>query len=90
LRVRLRTRATKCVTDMNHDYAGAFNAYEQATRPFVEMNQALVHAGDARLLPGTAEALAKRNDGLRELTTLPADGGRPAHTALQLPDFGNS
>jgi hypothetical protein len=56
----------------------------------MEMNQALVHEGDARLLPGTADALAKRNDGLRELTTLPADRGRPAHTVLQLPDFSNS
>lgn len=69
------------------DHASAFTAYEQATRPFVEMNQAMVTEGDARLFPTTAEALAQRNAGLRELTTLPADTGRPAHTALTLPTF---
>jgi len=69
------------------DHTSAFTAYEQATRPFVELNQALVTEGDATLFPNTAEALAQRNGALRDLTTLPADTGRPAHTARHLPTF---
>ena len=69
------------------DHTSAFTAYEKATRPFVEVNQALVTEGNASLFPGTAEALAERNAALRDLTTLPADTGRPAHTALHLPTF---
>jgi 2-polyprenyl-6-methoxyphenol hydroxylase-like FAD-dependent oxidoreductase len=71
----------------NPDHGAAFRAYERATRSFVELNQALVSAGDAKLFPHTPEALAARNAGLRELTTLAADAGRPAHTALKLPTF---
>lgn len=70
------------------DHASAFTAYEQATRPFVEQNQALITAGAATLFPDTAEALAQRNDALRDLTSLPTATGRPAHTALRLPTFG--
>ncbi|WP_405166760.1 hypothetical protein OG203_17655 [Nocardia sp. NBC_01499] len=35
----------------------------------------------------TAEALGDRNAALRDLATLPAGAGRPAHTALWLPTF---
>jgi 2-polyprenyl-6-methoxyphenol hydroxylase-like FAD-dependent oxidoreductase len=69
------------------DHTSAFLAYEKATRPFVEMNQALVTEGDASLFPSTTEALTARNAALRDLTALPADTGRPAHTALDLPTF---
>ncbi|AHH95225.1 FAD-dependent monooxygenase [Kutzneria viridogrisea] len=69
------------------DHTTAFTAYEQATRPFVELNQALVTEGNASLFPSTAEALAERNAALRNSTSLPADTGRPAHSALQLPTF---
>ncbi|MEU4248226.1 FAD-dependent monooxygenase [Amycolatopsis sp. NPDC026612] len=68
-------------------HTSAFAGYERTTRPFVELNQALVTEGDARLLPTTADALARRNAGLRTLTTLPAGPPRPAHTALRLPVF---
>ncbi|MGW4848478.1 FAD-dependent monooxygenase [Nocardia brasiliensis] len=70
----------------HHDHTAAFAAYERGLRGFVEQNQALVGAGDAALFPTTAEALAKRNAGLRSLTTLPPQTGRPAHTALTLPE----
>ncbi len=69
------------------DHPSAFAGYEQTTRPFVELNQALVTEGDARLLPITADALARRNAALRTLTTLPAGPPRAAHTALRLPVF---
>ncbi|MDR7275240.1 FAD-dependent monooxygenase [Catenuloplanes atrovinosus] len=72
---------------VNPDHRTAFAAYERATRPFAEANQALVTAGDARLVPRTAEALARRNAALRDLTAVPEPGGRPAHTALRLPTF---
>ncbi|MBB5917477.1 2-polyprenyl-6-methoxyphenol hydroxylase-like FAD-dependent oxidoreductase [Nocardia transvalensis] len=72
------------------DHTSAFTAYEQATRPFVEQNQALVTEGDAVLFPATDEALAQRNTALRTLTALPADAGRPAHTALRIPDFASA
>ncbi|WP_328608354.1 FAD-dependent monooxygenase [Amycolatopsis sp. NBC_00345] len=71
------------------DHTSAFAAYEQDTRPFVELNQALVTGGGATLLPTTAEALDQRNAALRDFTSLPADTGRPAYTALRLPDFTN-
>lgn len=66
-------------------HTSAFTAYEKATRPFVEQNQALVTDGNAALFPNSTEALAERNAALRDLTTLPADTGRPAHAALRLP-----
>ncbi|MFE6614240.1 FAD-dependent monooxygenase [Amycolatopsis sp. NPDC057786] len=65
---------------------GAFDAYESETREFVELNQAQVGVGDAALFPVTAEALARRDGRLRGLTTLAPESGRPAHTALVLPD----
>jgi 2-polyprenyl-6-methoxyphenol hydroxylase-like FAD-dependent oxidoreductase len=69
------------------DHASAFAAYERATRPFVELNQAMVSEGDATLFPNTAQALERRNAALRAMTSLPTDTGRPAHTAIRLPDF---
>ena len=69
-----------------HDHTAAFAAYESETRGFVELNQAQVGVGEAALFPVTAEALAKRNSRLRGLTTMPPESGRPAHTALTLPE----
>ena len=71
----------------HRDHTAAFAAYERETRGFVELNQAQVGVGDATLCPTTAEALARRNERLRGLTTLPPETGRPAHTALTLPTF---
>ncbi|MFB9835278.1 FAD-dependent monooxygenase [Actinoallomurus acaciae] len=68
-------------------HAAAFGAYEDGVREFVEMNQALVGEGDAALFPGTAEALARRNEALRGLTSLPAGTDRPQYSALTLPTF---
>ncbi|TKK78800.1 FAD-dependent oxidoreductase [Herbidospora galbida] len=68
------------------DHVAAFEAYELRTRGFVEMNQALVSAGDAALFPRTAEALARRDEMLRGLTALPSHG-RPEHSAIVLGDF---
>jgi len=70
----------------HRDHTAAFAAYERDTRGFVELNQAQVGAGDAALFPTTAEALEKRNRRLRGLTALPPKTGRPAHTALTLPE----
>ncbi|MFC4335934.1 FAD-dependent monooxygenase [Salininema proteolyticum] len=67
----------------------AFAAYERGTRGFVELNQAQVGEGDAALFPTTAEALERRNDRLRRLSVVPPRTGRPAHTALQLPDLAD-
>ena len=69
------------------DHAAAFAAYERDTRPYVEANQNLVGEGDSILFPATEEALAKRNEMLRGLTEMPAEPGRPEHSALTLPDF---
>lgn len=70
----------------NQDHTKAFAAYEQDTREFVTMNQALVDNGGATLFPTTADALERRNAKLRDLVTMPATTARPAHTALTLPD----
>jgi 2-polyprenyl-6-methoxyphenol hydroxylase-like FAD-dependent oxidoreductase len=70
----------------HRDHTEAFAVYERDIRGFVELNQAQVGAGDAALFPTTAEALEKRNKRLRGLTTLPPKTGRPAHTALTLPE----
>ncbi|AXB42525.1 FAD-dependent oxidoreductase [Amycolatopsis albispora] len=70
----------------HRDHTAAFTAYESETRGFVELNQAQVGAGDAALFPVTAEALERRNSRLHGLTTLPPETGRPAHTALTLPE----
>ncbi|WP_084701476.1 FAD-dependent monooxygenase [Cryptosporangium arvum] len=66
-------------------HTAAFAAYERDVRGFVELNQAQVGDGSAALFPTTVEALEKRNNRLRSLTTLPPSTGRPAHTALTLP-----
>ncbi|MFF0745542.1 FAD-dependent monooxygenase [Streptomyces sp. NPDC004111] len=70
------------------DTATGFAAYEQHARAFVTANQDRIGVGDARLFPTTAEALERRNDMLRALAAGPAPAGRPAHSALTLPDFG--
>ena len=67
------------------DAAAGFAAYEHGTRGFVTLNQDQIGRGDATLVPTTARALEQRNDMLRTLGTMPADG-RPAHSALTLPD----
>ncbi|GAA3912479.1 FAD-dependent monooxygenase [Actinoplanes auranticolor] len=67
------------------DQEAAFAAFENTTRSFVEMNQDLVGEGDSTLFPRTEEALAKRNEMLRGLDSLPPDEGRPEHSALTLP-----
>jgi 2-polyprenyl-6-methoxyphenol hydroxylase-like FAD-dependent oxidoreductase len=69
------------------DHTAAFEAYERETRPFVEANQGLVQEGNAEMFPSTAEALAARNAALRERTTMPAEAGRPEHSAMTLPEF---
>ncbi|MEV0040396.1 FAD-dependent monooxygenase [Streptomyces sp. NPDC050804] len=69
------------------DHTAGFAAYEQDTREFVTVNQGLVGEGGATLFPATAEALAQRDERLRGLRTVPAAQGRPAHSALTLPEF---
>ncbi|WP_305789947.1 FAD-dependent monooxygenase [Symbioplanes lichenis] len=69
------------------DHEQAFAAYERDTRPYVQANQGLVGEGDSILFPATEEALAGRNRMLRGLTEMPAEPGRPEHSALTLPDF---
>jgi 2-polyprenyl-6-methoxyphenol hydroxylase-like FAD-dependent oxidoreductase len=69
------------------DHTAGFAAYERDSRGFVELNQDQIGQGDAALFPASAEALARRNERLRGLTTLPPETGRPAHTALTLPAF---
>ncbi|MFE2358370.1 FAD-dependent monooxygenase [Streptomyces parvulus] len=62
-------------------------AYERGTRAFVTANQDQIREGDATLFPTTAQALERRNTMLRNLTTMPPASGRPAHSALVLPEF---
>ncbi|WP_267717233.1 FAD-dependent monooxygenase [Streptomyces sp. CoH17] len=69
------------------DHAAGFAAYEHSTRDFVTMNQDLVGKGGATLFPTTPQALAERNDRLRQLGAIPSGEGRPAHSALDLPEF---
>ncbi|MFD0004306.1 FAD-dependent monooxygenase [Streptomyces sp. NPDC127178] len=71
----------------DRDHAAGFAAYEHNTRQFVTVNQELVGEGDATLFPTTAQALELRNDMLRNLNAMPAAEGRPAHSALTLPEF---
>ncbi|MGW2572569.1 FAD-dependent monooxygenase [Streptomyces sp. NPDC001537] len=71
----------------DRDHAAGFAAYEHNTREFVTVNQDQVGKGDASLFPTTARALAQRNAMLRNLSTLPSAEGRPAHSALTLPEF---
>ncbi|MFE6777798.1 FAD-dependent monooxygenase [Streptomyces sp. NPDC057702] len=67
-------------------HAAGFAAYERDTRPFVTLNQDQVGEGDATLFPTTAEALERRDAMLRTLGATPPTRGRPAHSALTLPD----
>ncbi|MFE6157342.1 FAD-dependent monooxygenase [Streptomyces sp. NPDC056486] len=71
----------------DRDHAAGFAAYEHHTREFVTVNQDQVGKGDAALFPTTARALEQRNDMLRNLSAMPASKGRPAHSALTLPEF---
>lgn len=71
----------------DRDHPAGFAAYEHSTRDFVTMNQALVGKGGATLFPTTAQALQERNDRLRRLGAIPSAEGRPAHSALTLPEF---
>ncbi len=61
----------------DQDHTAGFAAYEQHTREFVTANQDLVGEGDAVLFPTTAQALARRNDMLRNLDTMPPPRGGP-------------
>ncbi|MFD8229020.1 FAD-dependent monooxygenase [Streptomyces massasporeus] len=69
------------------DAAAGFAAYEHETREFVTLNQDQIGQGDAALFPTTARALERRNAMLRRLGAMPSATGRPAHSALTLPDF---
>ncbi|MGW0251914.1 FAD-dependent monooxygenase [Nocardia goodfellowii] len=69
------------------DHTTAFTDYERAIRPFIELNQSQIATGAAALFPTTADALQVRNQRLRNLTTSPPATGRPAHTALTLPEL---
>ncbi|GAA2251330.1 oxidoreductase [Streptomyces ruber] len=72
----------------DRDHTAGFAAYEHTTREFVTLNQDQVGKGDATLFPTTARALEQRNDMLRDIEATPsAAKGRPAHSALTLPDF---
>ncbi|MFE2037644.1 FAD-dependent monooxygenase [Streptomyces scopuliridis] len=71
----------------DRDHAAGFAAYEHNTREFVTVNQEQVGEGDATLFPTTARALEQRNDMLRNLSAMPSAEGRPAHSALALPEF---
>jgi 2-polyprenyl-6-methoxyphenol hydroxylase-like FAD-dependent oxidoreductase len=69
------------------DHAAGFAAYEDNTREFVTVNQRLVGKGAATLFPTTALDLEQRNNRLRNLSAMPSGEGRPAHSALVLPEF---
>ncbi|OAH12779.1 FAD-dependent monooxygenase [Streptomyces jeddahensis] len=71
----------------DRDHAAGFAAYEHNTREFVTVNQEQAGEGDATLFPTTARALEQRNDMLCNLSAMPAAEGRPAHSALTLPEF---
>ncbi|GAA4000429.1 FAD-dependent monooxygenase [Streptomyces marokkonensis] len=71
----------------DRDHAAGLAAYEHHLRAFVTVNQAQVGEGDSALFPTTARALERRNDRLRGLGAVPSAEGRPAHSALALPEF---
>lgn len=71
----------------SQDHDDGFAAYEAHTREFVAMNQNLVGQGGATLFPTTAAALEQRNRKLRKLATIPVAEPKPAHSALDLPEF---
>ncbi|ROO61156.1 2-polyprenyl-6-methoxyphenol hydroxylase-like FAD-dependent oxidoreductase [Micromonospora sp. Llam0] len=70
----------------DRDHAAGFAAYERDTRDFVTANQGLAGRGGATLFPTTTEELRQRNNRLRSLSVMPPAGGRPAHSALTLPE----
>ncbi|MCZ9346361.1 FAD-dependent monooxygenase, partial [Streptomyces sp. TRM76130] len=69
------------------DHTEAFDAYDRVMRPFATLNQELANGGDTRFFPATDESLQERNAALRALSTLPADSGHDAFSALTLPDY---
>ncbi|MGW5712932.1 FAD-dependent monooxygenase [Streptomyces olivaceus] len=69
------------------DHTEAFDAYDRVMRPFAALNQKLANGGDTPLFPATEESLQERNAALRALSTLPADSGDDAYSALALPDY---
>ncbi|GIJ50625.1 oxidoreductase [Virgisporangium aliadipatigenens] len=71
----------------DRDHAAGFAAYENNTREFVTLNQGLAGKGGATLFPTTAEELEQRNNRLRNLSAMPPANGRPAHSALTLPEI---
>ncbi|WP_369206271.1 FAD-dependent monooxygenase [Streptomyces sp. PU-14G] len=71
------------------DHSTAFTAYEERTRVFVELNQALATTGGTHVLPRSAEELARRNHALRNPDHLPGDQDWAAITALTLPDYAD-
>ncbi|MFB7212793.1 FAD-dependent monooxygenase [Streptomyces sp. NPDC056255] len=71
----------------DRDHTAGFAAYERSTRGFVTLNQEQVGEGDAALFPTTARALEQRNAMLRKLSAMPSTEGRPAHSALTLPEL---
>ncbi|MEV0529650.1 FAD-dependent monooxygenase [Streptomyces sp. NPDC050439] len=73
-----------CLAD--RDITAGLAAYEHSTRAFVTANQGKIGKGEASLFPTTTHALARRNDMLRDLSTMPANQGRRAHSALTLPE----
>ncbi|GLY17205.1 oxidoreductase [Kineosporia sp. NBRC 101677] len=74
--------------DAEPDIDRALVDYEHRMRPFVTANQALVNNGAATLFPVTEKALHQRNARLQKLISMPTPAPRPAHSAVQLPDFG--
>ncbi|WP_242535984.1 hypothetical protein [Streptomyces albidoflavus] len=56
-------------------------------RPFATLNQKLANGGDTPLFPATDESLQERNTALRALSTLPANSGHDAYSALTLPEY---
>ncbi|GLF99576.1 FAD-dependent monooxygenase [Streptomyces yaizuensis] len=71
----------------DRDHTAGFAAYEHRTREFVTVNQDQAGENGGALFPTTARALERRNAMLRGLGTAPVTEGRPAHSALALPEF---
>lgn len=69
------------------DHAAGFATYERDTRAFMTLNLDQVGKGEAALFPPTARVLEQRNTMLRGLGSMPQAEGRPAHSALVLPEF---
>jgi 2-polyprenyl-6-methoxyphenol hydroxylase-like FAD-dependent oxidoreductase len=72
---------------VDRDHTAGFAAYENDSREFVTANQDQVGTGDAALFPTTTRALEQRNARLRTLSVKPSPAGRPAHSALILPEY---